>query len=74
MKQYRNLQGDSGVMAFETGDDYIKILFRGGDVYLYTNAVTGREHVTEMKKRAIKGKGLSTYISQHVKNRYAEKL
>ena len=74
MKQYLNLQGDSGVVAFETGRDYIKILFRGGEVYLYTNAITGREHVTEMKELAEKGRGLSTYISQHVKNRYAEKL
>jgi len=42
-------------------------------VYLYTNAVTGERHVAEMKKLAAKGKGLSTYISQHVKDRYAEK-
>jgi len=60
MKRYLNLQGDSGVVAFEMGRDYIKILFRGGEVYLYTNAITGWKHVAEMKKLAVEGRGLST--------------
>jgi hypothetical protein len=74
MKRYQNHAGDSGVLAYEAGRDYIKIKFLGDEVYLYTNAVTGEQYVAEMKKLAAKGKGLSTYISQHVKNRYAKKL
>lgn len=74
MERYRNIKGDSGVLAFEAGDDYIKVRFVGGDVYLYTDAATGRRHVEQMKKLAAKGKGLSTYISRYVKNGYAAKL
>jgi len=74
MQRYRNTKGDSGVLAFEAGDDYIKVKFIGGDVYLYTDAVTGRRHVERMKKLAAEGKGLSTYISRNVKNGYAAKL
>jgi len=74
MKRYRNLTGDSGVLAYEAGGDYIKIRFLGGDIYLYTNAVTGQRNVDQMKKLAAKGRGLSTFISQHVKDRYAAKL
>lgn len=74
MQQYRNISGDSGVLAYEPGKDYIKIKFLGGEVYLYTNAATGASHIAQMKQLAAKGKGLSTYISQHVKDRYAKKL
>ena len=74
MKPYRNLNGNSGVLAWEAGKDFIKIRFRGGDVYLYTHSVTGQRHVEQMKKLAAEGKGLSTYISQHVKEKYTEKL
>lgn len=74
MKPYKNLQGDSGVLAYEAGRDYIKIKFRPGEVYLYTNAATGAHHIAQMKKLAAEGRGLSTYISRHVKDRYAAKL
>jgi len=74
MERYRDLTGDSGVLAYETGDDYIKIRFRGGDIYLYTNAITGQRNIEQMKRLAAKGRGLSTFISQHVKDRYAAKL
>lgn len=74
MKRYGNLTGDSGVLAWEAGKDYIIIKFRGGDRYLYTNAATGERHVKQMKQLAAEGRGLSTYISQHVRDRYAKKI
>ncbi|HSC39270.1 MAG TPA: hypothetical protein VLD19_15410 [Chitinophagaceae bacterium] len=73
MQRYKNISGDSGVVAYETGDDYIKVRFIDGVVYLYTNAVTGQHHISQMKKLAAKGLGLSAYISRHVRSRYAEK-
>jgi len=73
MQQYKNISGDSGVVAYETGDDYIKVKFIDGAVYLYTNAVTGQHHINQMKKLAATGLGLSAYISKHVRNRYAAK-
>ena len=74
MERYKNISGDSGVVAYEAGDDYIKIKFIDGAVYLYTNTATGQQHINRMKKLAAKGIGLSAYISRHVRNRYAAKL
>lgn len=74
MKRYKNLSGDSGVLAYETGEDYIKVKFRDGDVYLYNYIVTGRDKVERMKDLAEEGRGLSTFISRYVRERYTEKL
>ena len=74
MKRYKNLSGNSGVLAYETGEDYIKVKFRDGDVYLYNYTVTGRDNVERMKELAEEGRGLSTFISRYVRDRYAEKL
>ena len=74
MKPYKNLAGNSGVAAYEIGEDFIKVKFRGGDVYLYNYSVTGRDNVERMKELAEEGKGLSTFISKYVRERYAEKL
>ncbi|MGD9651875.1 MAG: hypothetical protein AB7I96_02265 [Candidatus Dadabacteria bacterium] len=71
MKRYKNLSGNSGVTAYETGPDYIKVRYREGGVYL---AVTGRYNVERMKTLAEEGMGLSTFISRYVRERYAEKL
>jgi len=44
MKRYRNLDGHSGVTAYECGDGFIRVRFVNGEVYEYTDEVTGREH------------------------------
>lgn len=74
MITYQNISGISGVDAYDIGDDYIKILFRGGELYLYSYDTPGREHVERMKELAAKGEGLSTYIAQHIKDEYDAKL
>jgi len=71
MKRYRNLEGHSGVLAYDIRPDSIAVKFAGGDVYDYTYAQPGRTHVEEMKRLALAGRGLSTYISQHVREDYA---
>ncbi|QGZ42473.1 hypothetical protein IP92_03189 [Pseudoduganella flava] len=73
MKRYRNLEGHSGVLAYDIRPDAIAVKFVGGDVYEYTYAVTGRERVERMKALATAGRGLSTYISQHVREDYERK-
>ncbi len=73
MQPYRNRSGDSGVLAFELGDDWIGVRFRSGKTYRYTAATPGADHVAEMKRRAFAGQGLATYINQVVGDRYAEK-
>ncbi|MFL9917288.1 hypothetical protein PQR75_18200 [Paraburkholderia fungorum] len=75
MEHYRNLSGDSGVDAYEIGDDFVAVRFKPGVVYWYTKASVGAKHVAALKRLARRGQGLSTYISQHaeVKEGYARK-
>ncbi|CAB3779575.1 hypothetical protein [Paraburkholderia fynbosensis] len=75
MERYRNVSGDSGVDAYEVGDDFIKVRFRPGVVYWYTTASVGARHLGVLKRLARRGRGLGTYISQHpdVKGGYAKK-
>ncbi|MDE1183335.1 hypothetical protein [Paraburkholderia sp.] len=75
MKRYLNLDGQSGVDAYETGDDYIDVRFRAGTVYTYTSASVGARHLAALKRLAAQGRGLATYISSHrdVHDNYASK-
>ena len=66
MQRYLNLSGNSGVTAYEIGVDYILVQFRKGKLYRYSHACAGRHHVEYMKTLAVAGRGLGTYISQHV--------
>jgi hypothetical protein len=74
MAPYLNLDGDSGVSAYEIGPDHIDVEFRHGAVYRYDQRAPGGRHVEQMKLRAIAGRGLATYINEHVRKRYVKKL
>lgn len=74
MQQYKNSSGKSGVSAFEIGDDYIKVQFKDGSVYLYNSNSTGSQNIQKMKSLAINGEGLNGFISTHIKKKYASKL
>ena len=74
MKRYRNLDGNSGVTAYESGDGFIRLRFVNGDTYEYTDEATGTEHVANMQKLAHAGRGLATYVSRFVRDDYARKL
>ena len=74
MKKYKNKEGNSGVTAYEAGIDNIKIEFGHDAVYLYTYASAGKRIIDRMKELAEEGKGLSTYISQKVKDKYEAKI
>jgi hypothetical protein len=71
MERYRNLSGDSGVLAFEVGDAAIAVQFRSGVIYDYTYASAGHGNIEQMKRLARAGQGLGTFISQNVHNAYA---
>ena len=73
MTNYNNLSGESGIIAYEIGSDFIRIQFADHGIYLYTEASTGAEHIAKMKEMAIKGRGLNTYINQHVRGNYEKK-
>ena len=74
MKRYKNLSGNSGVAAYECEDSLIKVRFHGNaDIYVYDSHRPGRARVAQMKKLAERGRGLSTYISQVVRDDFASK-
>jgi hypothetical protein len=74
MPRYKNLSGESGVLAYEIGDRSITVRFTGGDRYLYTDGSAGAENIAEMQRLATLGTGLSTFISQVIRDRYERKL
>jgi hypothetical protein len=72
MTPYRRLAGDSGVTAYRIATEAIDVRFVDGRVYTYTYESAGPVHIENMKLLAQAGQGLSTYISQHVRDRYAK--
>ena len=73
MKRYRNRGGDSGVVAYEIGPTSITVKFSDA-VYLYTYQSAGRANIERMKRLAIAGEGLNSFINRCVRKRYAKKL
>jgi len=73
MQTYRNLSGVSGVAAYEIGSDYIKVEFKDGMTYVYTHRSAGEQKIEEMKKLALNGSGLNTYINKYAKHDYESK-
>lgn len=74
MQRYKNLSGESGVVAFDIGDRSITVKFTGGDRYLYTEDSAGVSNIAEMQRLARLGRGLCSFISRVIRNRYARKL
>jgi len=74
MQPYKNSNRDTGVVAYEAGENGIAVQFRDGSVYLYTIQSAGLASVNKMKSLAKQGKGLTTYINQYVKDRYEKKI
>ena len=73
MERYKNLAGDAGVTAYEIGPDFIKVRVGDSTVYVYTYASAGSANIEQMKRLAIGGRGLTTFISTKVRKRYAWK-
>lgn len=74
MKRYGNRHGQSGVVAYSATPKSIIVRFANGDLYEYAESKPGRAVVDRMKALAEAGRGLSTFISQHVRDNYARKL
>lgn len=74
MERYRNLDGDSDIVAYELGDEVIKVQFRDGTIYLYNYERTGGAAIEHMQELAFAGHGLNSYISKFVRKQYAAKL
>ncbi len=74
MERYKDLNGNSGVVGFDLAPASITVYFEDGSEYLYTSTSAGTSNLGEMQNLARKGSGLNTFINQHVKKGYAQKL
>jgi hypothetical protein len=73
-RRYHNVGGNSGVRSYAIGPSFIRVWFEDGGGYEYDDRRPGRAHVEAMKRLAEEGRGLATYINQHVRENYARKL
>lgn len=73
MQKYRNLSGDSGVLQFSLMPDGIVVEFQDGQKYYYSNGSAGVSNVSEMKRLAVKGSGLNSFINKYVRKKYERK-
>jgi hypothetical protein len=74
METYANLSGRSGIRRFEIRSNGIVVEFKGRARYFYSTSRPGTSAVNEMKRLAIEGVGLNTYISKYVGDRYSRKM
>ena len=74
MQRYGNHSRESGVVAYDIDAGQIIVQFRNGERYLYTEDSAGAANIATMQELARAGRGLSTFISQHVHDRYARKI
>ncbi len=70
MQLYKNLGGNSNVRAFFIGEDYIDVQFNGGSIYRYSYRSAGKDKVEQMKKLAVQGCGLNSYIMRNARKDY----
>ena len=70
MQQYKNLGGNSNVIAFSIGEDYIDVQFATGKPYRYSFRSAGKDKVEEMKRLALQGVGLNSYIMRNARKDY----
>ncbi len=76
---YNSPNPNTGVLTYELlgppGQEAIILEFKHSHTrYLYNADAPGPTHVRAMIRLATQGKGLSTYINQHVREHYAAKL
>jgi hypothetical protein len=74
MKVYRDLNGDSGVTAYDYGSDWIHVQFKSGSVYEYTYASAGQINIEQMKRLADSGDGLNSFINKNVRKLFSRQI
>ena len=73
MQKYNHLNHKSGIIAYESGFDFIRVQFSDNAQYIYTYDSAGANHVEKMKLLASRGNGLDAYINNHVREAYERK-
>ena len=67
MITYENINGNSGIVAYDTKEESITVQFKSGKytVYTYAYESAGADAVETMKSLAQQGHGLNSYISKN---------
>jgi len=70
MTPYKNLGGDSNVVAYANWADFIIVQFKPNKshsctTYTYTYQSAGAQAIEDMKKLADAGRWLNAYINKH---------
>ena len=65
MKHYIDLNGDSGIAAYEYTETSIRVQFKTGKVYQYSLSKIGASHFNAMVKLADSHDGLNAYINNN---------
>ena len=72
---YDSPDSNTGVLTYELLSDAIILEFKHSPFrYLYNADAPGLTHVRAMVRLAQQGKGLSTYVNQHVREHFAARL
>ncbi len=72
---YKSQNPNAGVVNYEMTDVAIILEFSNAKYrYVYNEQAPGLAHVEAMKRLALAGQGLTTYINQHVREHYASKV
>jgi len=70
MNRYGNRGGNSNVLYYDYGADYIVVQFSTGSPYTYSYASAGKGNVEHMKSLADSGVGLNSFIMRNVRKLY----
>ena len=74
MTEYKDKDGVSGVSRYQIQDEAIIIEFKTGALYVYSYNCPGVMEVEDMKRLAVEGRGLNSYIATKVRKNYDERL
>ena len=69
--RYGNRHGGSGVRAWRIDGDLLSVEFVDGAVYDYRRREVGARHFDAACAAARAGRGLSSCVSRHLRDRYA---
>lgn len=69
--RYGNRHGGSGVHAWRIDGDLLSVEFVDGAVYDYRRREVGARHFDAACAAARAGRGLSSCVSRHLRDRYA---
>lgn len=75
MQRYKNLGGQSNVLAFELLENGIIVQFNDHTQYTYQSVKVGGGNLSEMKRLAALGQGLNSFINRTptVRHGYSQK-